>query len=158
MTSTPSLATTKSSEGDPASVELAKQPESPARIGRGELGRIEVSDRVVEKIAAQAAVEIPDAGGAAARVLGRPVPGAGRFGIRGAGLGNLPRVNADVDGELGFLDVELSVRWPAPVGKVTEAVRQQLFKRIDELVGLIIREVNIEVVALIAETPPARVS
>jgi uncharacterized alkaline shock family protein YloU len=137
----------------PGDVELA-----PARVGLNELGRITVGARAVEKIAALAAVEIPDAGGAAARLLGRPVPGAGRLGIRGSGLNNLPKVTADIDGELGFLDVELSVRWPAPVSDVTEQVRQHLYARLGELVGLEVREVNIDVVDLITEAPSARVS
>ena len=141
-----------------SSIELAKQPQSPARIGRNELGRIAVSSKAVEKIAGLAAVEIPDAGGAAARLLGRPVPGAGHLGIRGSGLDRLPKVSADIDGQLGFLDVELSVRWPAPIGQVTEAVRQHLARRITELVGLDVREVNIEVVDLIGEPASARVT
>ena len=136
----------------------AESKDLPARIGANELGRIDVASKVVEKIAAQAAVEIADAGGAAARLLGRAVPGAGRLGIRGSGLSTLPKVSADVDGQLGFLDVELSVRWPAPAGQVTEAVRQHLFQRVSELVGLQVREVNIEVVDLIGPTPSARVS
>jgi uncharacterized alkaline shock family protein YloU len=129
-----------------------------ARIGANELGRIDVGSKVVEKIAAQAAIEIPDAGGAAARLLGRPVPGAGRLGMRASSLSSLPKVTADIDGELGFLDIELSVRWPAPVGKVTEAVRQHLFERLNDLVGLRIREVNVHVVDLVGSTAPARVS
>ena len=131
---------------------------TPARIGANEWGRISISSKVVEKIAARAAVEIPDAGGAAARLLGRAVPGAGHLGIRRSGLSSLPKVSADVDGELGFLDVQLSVRWPAPTGQVTEAVRQHLFSRLAELVGLQIREVNIEIVDLISDTSSARVS
>ena len=70
----------------------------------------------------------------------------------------MPKVNADIDGQLGFLEVELSVRWPAPIGKVTEAVRQHLAQRITELVGLDVREVNIAVVDLIGEPTSARVS
>ena len=151
-----------------AEVALPKDARPATRIGSNELGRIDVSSKVVEKIAAQAAVEIPDAGGAAARLLGRPLPGAGHLGIRGASLDNLPKVSADVDGQLGFLDVQLSVRWPAPVGqvtqfgaltvRVTETVRQHLSQRIAELVGLEVREVNIEVVDLIGRSPSARAS
>lgn len=148
----------RASDPDTADVDLATQPEQPARVGRNELGRISVEARAVEKIAALAAVEIPDAGGAATRLLGRPVPGAGRLGMRSSGLSSLPKVSADVDGELGFLEVELSVRWPAPVAKVTEQVRQHLFHRLAELVGLEVREVNIDVVELVTESPSARVS
>ena len=48
-----------------------------ARAGRNELGTISIADGVVTKIAARAAAENPDAGAAAARMLGRAVPGAG---------------------------------------------------------------------------------
>ena len=118
------------SKGTNGDVDLVKSSEPPARVGANEWGRIDVGSNVVEKIAAQAAVEIPDAGGAAARLLGRQLPGAGHLGIRRSGLNTLPKVHADVDGQLGFLDVELSVRWPAPVGQVTEAVRQHLCRRV----------------------------
>ena len=55
-------------------------PGSPA--GRTELGMISINDRVVEKLAAGAAAEIPDAGAAAPRVLGRSMTGAAAFGAR----------------------------------------------------------------------------
>ena len=141
-----------------AELDQQNQLEPPAQIGRNKLGRIEVSSKAVEKIAALAAIEVPDAGGAAARLLGRPLPGAGHLGIRGSGLDRLPKVSADVDGHLGFLDIELSVRWPAPIARVTEAVRQHLAHRVGDLVGLDIREVNIQVVDLITDTQSSRVS
>ena len=58
-----------------------------AGVGRTELGTITLAERAVVKIAARAAAENPDAGAAAARVLGRPVPGAGHLGVRGTDLG-----------------------------------------------------------------------
>ena len=132
-------------------------PEPPARVGRNDLGRIDVGARAVEKIAALAAVEIPDAGGAAGSLLSRAVPG-GAFGWRRAGVDRLPKVSAEVDGSIVFLEIELSVRWPAPIAKVTEAVRQHLFHQVSELAGLEVREVNIEVVELVTETATARVA
>jgi uncharacterized alkaline shock family protein YloU len=50
------------------------------------------------------------------------------------------------------------VRWPAPVGQVTEAVRQHLFVQVRELLGLEVSEVNIQVVELPSETASARVA
>ena len=131
-------------------------PEAPARVGKNEFGRIDVGARAVEKIAAIAAVEIPDAGGVAGSLLARAVPGAA-FGWRRAGMDRLPKVSADVDGSLVFLDVELSVRWPAPIAQVTEAVRQHLFRQVGAFAGLDVREVNIEVVELVTESASARV-
>lgn len=131
----------------------AETSEPPARIGLNEFGRIHVGARTVEKIAAFAAVEIPDAGGAGARLLGRSVPGLSK-----SSLERLPKVSADVDGALVFLDVELSVRWPAPIASVTEAVRQHLHQHVGALVGLRVSEVNIKVIDLIADVDTSRVS
>ncbi len=120
-------------------------------------GRIDIAPRVVEKIAARAALEVDDAGGAGARMLGRAVPGAGRLGIRGAGLDQMPSVDADVDGSLAFVDIEISVRWPASAVRVANAVRERIAARLDELVGLETREVNIEIAELVGRPAPARV-
>jgi hypothetical protein len=83
-------------------------------LGQNPDGRIDIASRVIEKIAARAALEVDDAGGAGVRVLGRNVPGAGRLGIPGAGLDELPAVTALVDGRLAFVDLELSFDGPLP--------------------------------------------
>jgi uncharacterized alkaline shock family protein YloU len=135
---------------------------TPARIGQNELGRIEVDPRAVEKVAAFAALEIPDAVGAAGRLLSRAVSGAvsgaSGLGRRKPVVGRLPKVSADVDGGLAFLEVELAVCWPAPIGKVTEAVRQHLFQQVRAQLGLEVSEVNIQVVELPVEAAASRVA
>src|SRR3954468_13373583 len=93
--------------------------------GRNDLGSITVSESVVAKLAAQAAMEVPDAGAAAPRLLGRSVSGAGGLGVRQTSLSGLPKVSAKVDNSIALVRLELSVRWPASVPAVTAAVRQQ---------------------------------
>jgi uncharacterized alkaline shock family protein YloU len=127
-------------------------------LGQNAQGRIEVSSRVVEKIAARAALEVDDAGGAGAKVLGHNLPGAGLVGMPSAGLDQLPTASAEVDGRLAFVDLELSVRWPAPALKVAECVRQRVIDRLETLVGLQVREVNIEITKLVGRPEPSRVS
>ena len=129
-----------------------------APLGENAQGRIEVSSRVVEKIAARAALEVDDAGGAGARVLGRSLPGAGIVGMPSAGLDQLPTASAEVDGGLAFVDLELSVRWPAPALEVAETVRRRVIDRLETLVGLQVREVNIEITKLVGRPEPSRVS
>ena len=97
-----------------------------SRAGRTELGLISINDRVVEKMAARAATEIPDAGAAAPRVLGRSVTGAAALGARQTSLTGLPKASADVDGSVVTLDLSISVRWPASVPEVTSAVREHV--------------------------------
>ncbi len=72
---------------------------SDTRPGHTELGTISINDRVVEKMAARAAVEIPDAGAAASAVPG-PLDGRrlGALGARQTSLTDLPKTSADVDG------------------------------------------------------------
>jgi uncharacterized alkaline shock family protein YloU len=129
-----------------------------AQAGRTELGTITIADGVVSKIAARAAAENPDAGAAAARVLGRAVPAAGHLGLRGTDLAGLPKASVDVDGSKAFLTLEISVRWPASVPAVTDQVRSHLRSRVTELTGLTVEEVHIVVADLVTDiTPPPRV-
>jgi uncharacterized alkaline shock family protein YloU len=134
------------------------QDAGPVRPGRTELGTISIDDGVVTKIAARAAAENPDAGAAAARMLGRAVPGAGHLGVRGTDLHALPKTSADVDGSKVYVSVELSVRWPASVPEVTAQVRDHIRERVGELTGLEVEEVHIVVADLATDiTPPPRV-
>jgi uncharacterized alkaline shock family protein YloU len=126
--------------------------------GRNELGMISINDRVVEKMAAGAAAEVPDAGAAASRFLGRSMAGASALGARQTSLTALPKASADVDGSLVNLDLSISVRWPASVPEVTSAVRENVRRRVSELTGLTVSEVSISVTALVTKLPaPPRV-
>jgi uncharacterized alkaline shock family protein YloU len=142
----------------PQPVDTGTQAE-PAVAGRNELGTIEIDDSVVTKIAARAAAENPDAGAAAARMLGRAVPGANQLpGVRGTDLQGLPKTSVLVDGSKAFVTIELAVRWPVSVPEVTEQVRQHVRDRVRELAGLEVDEVHIVVADLAADiTPPPRV-
>ncbi len=128
------------------------------KVGRNELGRIDVAPRAVEKIAALAALEVPDAGGVGGGFINRAVAGAPGLGWLRSSSGKLPKVSADVDGALAYLDVELSVRWPAPIAQVTDAVRERIGEQIGAFVGLAVREVNIQVVELVTEDAGTRVA
>lgn len=128
-----------------------------AQAGRNELGTISIADRVVSKIAARAAAENPDAGAAAARMLGRAVPGSGHLGVRGTDLQALPKTSVDVDGSKAFITLEISVRWPASVPDVAEQVRTHVRDRVRELAGLDVDEVHIIIADLATDiVPPPR--
>src|ERR1700712_4026817 len=133
----------KRGPGDAGPADEASTPEPPARMGANELGRISVEPRAVEKIAALAAAEIPDAGG-----TGR-ARGATSRGRRRSSAERLPKVNAEGDGDHPFLRVELWGRWPLSVPQVTEAVHRHVIERVTALVGLEVREVRIEVTDLL---------
>ena len=132
--------------------------EMAARAGRNELGTISIADGVVSKIAAWAAAANPAAGAAAARMLGRAVPGAGYMGVRGTDLEALPKTSVEVDGSKAFVNLEISVRWPASVPEITGQVRRHVRDRVRELTGLDVDEVHIVVADLATDiAPPPRV-
>jgi uncharacterized alkaline shock family protein YloU len=129
-----------------------------ARAGRNELGTISVPDSVVTKIAARAAAENPDAGAAAARMLGQAVPGASSMpGVRNIDLEGLPKTTVDVDGSKAFITLELSVRWPASIPEVTAQVRSHVRDRVRQLAGLDVDEVHIVVGDLATDITSPRV-
>jgi hypothetical protein len=110
---------------------------------------------VTAKLAARAVLEVPDAGGSATRVLGRVLPGGGHLGIRQTSLTSLPKAAARVDGGVAYVDLTISVRWPASIPQVTGAVRRHVRERLQALTGLTIAEVRIAVTDLVTEIPPA---
>lgn len=101
-------------------------------------GRTEIAGRVLERIAARTVTEIDQAGGAARRLLGVPL-----------GRDTAPRATAHVDGQLATVQLRMSVTYPAPIREVTRRVRDQIITRIDELTGLDVRQVDIEIARLI---------
>lgn len=130
---------------------------SPARPGQTEYGRIDISDTVVAKLAARAAAEVPDAGSAAPRMLGRSLGDAPHApGVRRTSLTAHPKTSARVDGSVARLHLVISVRWPAPVARVCEAVRRHVADRVSELTGLSITDIGIDVTDLAAPSSPVR--
>ncbi|PRY50649.1 cell envelope-related Asp23 family protein [Geodermatophilus tzadiensis] len=108
---------------------------------RGELdgrGRLVVADRVVERIAAQAAAEVDRATGSPRRLLGVAVGSAE----------DRPQVDARVDWPVATVSVVMSVAWPAPVLEVTEQVRRHVTERLAALAGVRTAGVDIRVTAL----------
>ena len=132
----------------------ASQPLDPA-TSEGDipvLGAINVSQSVVAKVAAHAASELPQVGGAS-HGLGR-LPRGDLLGGGKPDLGRRPKVIAHVEGTKAYLQLVVSVRWPASVPNVTSTLRHHVRERVQQLTGLQVGAVNIEVAALIADTAP----
>ncbi|WP_199517294.1 Asp23/Gls24 family envelope stress response protein [Nucisporomicrobium flavum] len=134
-----------------AATEQDQLDANPPPAGEAELGKITIAAHVVEKIAAGAVLEVPDAGGAAPRMFGHAMPGAGHLGIRRTGPGQLPKVKADVDGLTVYLDLAISTRWPASIGRVSRRVREHVRTRVHELTGLNVTGIRIAVTGLISD-------
>jgi uncharacterized alkaline shock family protein YloU len=121
-----------------------------AQADPGGPGRTTIADRVVERIAAQAVAEVDRATGTARQLLGVSL---------GSTTATTPaRVTADVDGGIVSVQVDLAVIWPNPVRAVTRQVRQHVTDRVEQLTGLQVAEVDVQVSDLLTMTSaPARV-
>lgn len=105
-------------------------------VDAAERGRTTIADRVVAKVAAQAATEVDHAAGLRRSLAGRSL-GEARV-----------RTSADVDGHVASLKVDLAVDYPSPVRQVTRAVRRQVTERVVTLCGMQVDHVDITVAAL----------
>jgi uncharacterized alkaline shock family protein YloU len=109
-----------------------------------------IADRVVEKIAAVAAGEVERASGIPRRLLGTT------FGRPTAST--RPRASAKVDVSTVSVKLSVSVEYPAPVRDVAAEVRERVARRIYELTGLKVTEIDITVPLFLTERPrPPRV-
>ena len=109
-------------------------------------GRTSIANGVVSKIAGIAASEIDgvyqlvaSGPGAALTVLAQRMSGA-EAPDRG--------VNVEVGQREAAVDVRLITIYGASIPQVTQAVRQNIITRVREMTGLIVKEVNIDVLDL----------
>lgn len=105
----------------------------PADVPPGERGATRIADRVVAKIAAQAALEAV-----------RPLhPEAGR-----------PHATVVVHHDAAHLHVHLELDYPTDIGSRCHAVRRHVTERVGALVGMQVPEVAVQVERLHLTTAP----
>lgn len=107
-----------------------------AAVAAEERGRTTIADRVVAKVAAQAASEVEHAAGLRRSLVGRTL--------------GAPRVRAavDVDGRVAAVKLDLAVDYPSPVRRVTRDVRRHVTERVATLCGMQVDHVDITVASL----------
>jgi uncharacterized alkaline shock family protein YloU len=112
----------------------AQAPDGPA--SPGSRGRLVLAERVVEKIAAQCASEIAEVGGSSRGFLG-----LGRQRDPSA----RPKVSVELTGGIATLSLELGIRYPASIAATTQRLREELRRRVTELAGVRVRQIDIRV-------------
>lgn len=100
-------------------------------VAAGERGGVSIADRVVAKVASQAAREALRSTGPAHPAAG-PVPRA-------------PRATVTVRERTARVRVALELRYPSDIGAQCEAVRRHVADRVRELVGMEVPEVSVGV-------------
>ena len=118
-----------------------QQPESPLKTERG---TTTIQDGVVSKIAGIAAQEVDGVqlgGGASEAVVGvlSAVPGVGGGASQSRG------VSVEVGEVETAIDLTLRTEYGRAIPQIAEAVRTNVIRRIENLVGLRVTEVNITV-------------
>lgn len=131
--------TTGTTESDLEFGQAASADPDPTGHDTGALsdrGATVLSDKVVEKIASQAASEVSVAGGRSGGLLG--IGAHADFDAR-------PKVDVELSGTTALLSVEVGVLYPTPLRAATARIREHLISRVDDLAGVQVRRVDIKV-------------
>ena len=111
-------------------------------------GRTTIATRVVEKVAAQAAIEVDSATGPPRRLFGA-ILGPPRADARA-------RASAKIDETRVTLTMSIGVQYPEPVREVAARVRRNVTARIAQYCGMQVLHIDVTVPALVVERPPPR--
>ena len=116
-----------------------RQGSSPLQTPRGST---HIDSAVVAKIAGVAAQEIDGVqmGGSAQRTMGGLMERVG-----GGGGGQSRGVSVDVGEVETAIDLTLAIEYGKVIPQITEAVRRNVIERVENLVGLRVTEVNVNV-------------
>lgn len=106
-------------------------------VPAAERGRLVVAEKVVAKIATQAAREIPAVGG-------RPGAASRKRGEMSAA----PRVRVSLADNVASLTVELGVTFPRPIRATVTELQQHLTRRLQDLAGVRVARVDVRIVWL----------
>ena len=117
-----------------------QQQESPLQTERG---GTRIEDSVVSKVAGIAAQEVEGVrmGGGTSQAIGGILSS-----VTGGSSGGQSRgVSVEVGEVEAAVDLTMTVEYGRPIPQVAEAVRRNVINRVENLIGLNVTEVNIEV-------------
>jgi uncharacterized alkaline shock family protein YloU len=129
-------------------VTTSRTQQSGRRPLQSDRGTTTIQDNVVANIAAMAIRELdgldPSHGGT--RLPGDTSPTVGEFVSSLTGSGGRTRgISVDVGEEQTALDLTVNAMYGRPIHEVTDALRQNVIRRVESLTGLEVTEVNITV-------------
>lgn len=131
---------------DPPESGVPPVPGGPSESG----GRTVIQEQAVAKVAAAAARSVPGVhslGSAPSRALGA---------IRDAvGADHAPGVRAEAGQTQAAVDITLVAKYGVPLQKLADEVRAAIYRAVEELTGLTVIEVNVEIAdVFIGESRP----
>jgi len=128
------MSTARSGDGPLPGPVLAVEP--------AQRGRLVMARNVVEKVASQAAMEAVATSGRSRGLLGlgaKPDPGA------------RPKVDADLSTNSTDLAIAVGLTYPCSIRTATQQIRDHVTRRVEQLTGVDVRRVDIDVTFLNAE-------
>ncbi len=102
-------------------------------------GRLVLADRVLEKIAAQAAAEVAVTAGRSGGFLG--------IGAE-ADASARPKVDVTLSAESADLALSVGITYPGSIRRATQEVRDHVTERVETLTGVDVRRVDVDVTFL----------
>lgn len=125
-----------------------------ARAGRHQVktdtesrGRLEIAEKVVEKIASRAAGELEAVGGPAGGFLG--IGHHPELAVR-------PKASVQLSGQVATIELTVGVRYPVPLRRTGEELRQRVRSQVTNLTGIDVRQVDIEISWLLPDDTASR--
>ena len=121
-------------------------PDSAASSGRSDprrRGKLVIEKRVVEKIAGQAASEVGGARGRSGGLLG--------IGSE-ADADARPKVDVDLSEDSADLAIEAGIGYPGSIRRASQQIRDLVSRRVQELTGIAVHRVDIDVTFLTVRT------
>lgn len=109
----------------------------------GSRGRLVIADKVVEKIASQAAGDLAAVGGSSGGFLG--------IGSHGE-LSARPKAKVHLSGSVATIEITAGIRYPSPLRRVGEEIRRHVQEQVLALTGVEVRQVDIEIGQLLPES------
>jgi uncharacterized alkaline shock family protein YloU len=108
-------------------------------------GRTTIADKVLERLAAGAALEVPGV------VRHRAGPE-----VLSAVTSDAPRVSVEVAGERLRIDIKVAVEWEASAQEVAAQLRRHVGEHVGRLTGKTVDRVDVAVTALVPASPETR--
>lgn len=99
-------------------------------------GRLVIAAKVVEKIASNAAGDLDAVGGSSGGFLG--IGGHNELSTR-------PRASVHLSGQVATIELAVGVKYPAPLQRISEQLRQHVRSQVTGLTGIDVRQVDVEI-------------
>lgn len=107
----------------------------------GTRGTLTISEKAIEKIAGQAAAEVPGIHGTSGGFLG-----LGSHSDEDA----RPKVKVQLSGRVAALHISAGVKYPAPLRVTTDRLRQAVKDRVNASCGIEVRQIDIDIQTLVS--------